>query len=57
MNEQLAQIFLDLGVQEGLCAEMSLSIYDDVDDFGEANMQISTMNMIYEENAAFPLLI
>lgn len=59
MNKQLAQIYLDLEA-EGLCAQLSLSdngIYDDVDDFGESYMQMSTMNMIYEENASFPLLI
>lgn len=59
VNEQLAQMYLDLEV-EGLCAQLPLcdnSIYDDVDDFGEANMQMSTINMIYEEIAAFPPLI
>lgn len=59
MNEQLAQMYLDLKV-EGLCAQLPLSdngIYDDVEDFEETNIQISTLNMIYEENAAFPLLI
>lgn len=59
MNDQLAQLYLDLEV-EGLCAQLTLSdngIYDKVDDFGEANMQMSTMNMIYEENALFPLMI
>lgn len=52
VNDQLAQLYLDLEV-EGLCTQLSL--LDNIDDVEDSPLQISTMTMIYEENAIFPV--
>lgn len=52
VNDQLAQLYLDLEV-EGLYAQLSL--LDNIDDVSDDSLQISTMTMIYEENAIFPV--
>ncbi|KAJ6636039.1 Period circadian protein [Pseudolycoriella hygida] len=55
VNAQLSQLYEELD-QQGL-TKLSLSDDERIDFFGEGNdgMPFSTMTMIYEENATFPL--
>lgn len=55
VNAQLSQLYQELD-QQGL-TKLSLSDDERIDFFGEDNvgMPFSTMTMIYEENATFPM--
>ncbi len=55
VNAQLTQLYEELD-QQGI-TKISLSDDERIDFFGEGNdgMPFSTITMIYEENATFPL--